>query len=378
MPPPNIPPEIYDGVQAALADYFSHVNFTQPQGQISLTASAQWVISDVFLRAWPTYKANVGIAAAQKTQVEVTEATVELTARNAFYDYARALAQRAVDEQSLKQADAQAAQIKLFVDAGTVAQVDHMTARARVEEARSALAASEARVRIAQNTLATLLGMKTEEVHGISEPVLEPPAVPSGVTIEDLMRSAFDHRAELRALRKLVEANEKVVVAQRGGAFPQVVLSAADMNAKPNPRVFPPNAHGLRNTWEVGAALSWRLNNTATATYATHKAEAQLAKTRADLNTQQDAIRIEVVSAYQTYEASRAVNVASQSRLEAAEEAYRVRLATYTVGAGVIVDLLNADLAVSLARLALANSAITTRSALAAVKRAAGVDMSTP
>jgi outer membrane protein TolC len=347
--------------------------FTQPQDQWSLTASAQYVVSDVFLRAWPAYKAAVGLADAQKIQIDVAASMVDLTARNAFYDYARALAQRAVDEQALRQAETQAAQIKLFVDAGTSAQVDYMTATASVEERRSQLAVSEGRVAITQHNLATLMGVKSEDIAGISEPVLEPPQQPAA-SADDLLRTAFDRRAELRALRKLVAANEQVVAAQRGAVFPQLSVNASDLYAKPNARYIP-IVDKFRNTWEVGAALSWRPNNTINGTYASRKAETQVAKTRADLGAQEDAIRMEVFNAYQTYTSALTVNAASQARLAAAEEAYRVRLATYKVGAGVIVDLQLADLAVSQARLALANSAIATRAALAALNRAAGIDL---
>lgn len=347
--------------------------FQQPVDQLSLSASLQYVVSDVFLRAWPAYKAAVSLADSQKTQVEVAASMVDLTARNAFYDYARALAQRAVDEQALKQAEAQAAQIKLFVDAGTSAQVDHMTAVARTEEARSALAVSQGRVAITQNTLATLMGVKLDEVGGIAEPVLEPPPEPAA-DADDLLHKAFERRAELRALRKLVASYGHLKDAQFGTTLPTLSVFASDLFAQPNPRYFPPNKDEFKNSWEVGASVAWRLNNAITGTYATRKVSAQAAKARADLGAQEDSIRMEVFSAYQTYKSALTVTVASQARLQAAEEAYRVRLATYRVGAGVIVDLLNADLAVSQARLALANSAISTRAALAALNRAAGLD----
>lgn len=352
---------------------FDPKSFTQPRDQYSLTASANYVLSDIFLKAWPAYKAAVGMAESQKTQIEVASSMVDLTARNAFYEYARSLAQRAVDEQSLKQAEAQAAQIKLFVDAGTSAQVDHMTAVARVEETRSALAGSNGRVAIAQNTLATLMGIKVEEVHGVSEPVLELPEQPKGSS-EELLHRAYESRAELRALRKLVAANERLEGVQLGSALPALSVFANDLYAQPNPRYIPPNRNEFKNSWEIGAALSWRPNNSISGTYGKRKAAAQTAKARADLGAQEDSVRIEVFTAYENYKSAAAVTAASQARLAAAEEAYRVRLATYRVGAGVIVDLLNADLTVSQARLALANAAINTRAALAALNRAAGLD----
>jgi outer membrane protein TolC len=349
--------------------------FNPPLNQWALSANAQWAVSDIFLRALPSYKATVGFADAQKIQVEVSEQTVDLNARNAFYEYARALAQRAVTEQAVKQAQAQADQIKLFVDAGTAAQVDHMTSIARLEEARSAFATSVGRVAISQSNLATLTGMQRSEINGLSEPVLDSPQAPNTQEAE-LVKTAFERRAELRALRKLVEANERTKSAQLGGAMPSLVVTGGDLYGLPNPRKFPPNkkSDGWFNTWEVGVALNWRVNNSITGNYAVHKAEANVAKARADLGAQEDAIRMEVVTAIENFKAAQAVTSASESRLKAAEEAYRVRLATYRVGAGVIVDLLDADLAVSQARLALANSAINTRAALAALNRAVSLD----
>jgi outer membrane protein TolC len=120
--------------------------------------------------------------------------------------------------------------------------------------------------------------------------------------------------------------------------------------------------------------LAWTPNNSLTGHYAGRKAEAQLQRARADLAAQEDAVRMEVVNAYQSYKAAEAVTVASEARLTASEEAYRVRLAMYRVGAGVIVDLLNADLTVSQARLQRANAAINSRAALAALRRAAAVE----
>ncbi|HEX6239598.1 MAG TPA: TolC family protein [Polyangiales bacterium] len=364
---------LYEGL-AAFNDPSQAATFQQPLNQYALTLGVNYVVSDVFLRAWPAYKAAVSRSDSQKIQVEVASSMVDLTARNAFYAYARALAQRAVDEQAFRQAEAQAAQIKLFVDAGTSAQVDYMTAAARVEETRTALAVSEGRVAINQNSLAVLLGMKAEEISGIAEPVLEQPPQP-GSSADEFVHTAFERRAELRALRKVVETNEHLKSVERGGAMPTLSVFANDFYGQPNPRYIPPNRDKFRNSWEVGASVAWRPNNSLNGVYNLRRSDAQIARARADLAAQEDAIRTEVFSAYRTYISAVAANAASQARLAAAEEAYRVRLATYKVGAGVIVDLQLADLTVSQARLAMANSAIATREALAALNRAAGLDL---
>jgi outer membrane protein TolC len=347
--------------------------FNQPVHNYSLTAGARYPVSDVFLRAWPAYKAAVGVAESQVVQTEVTEAVIDLNARNAFYDYARALAQEAVDAQALKQAEAQSAQIKLFVDAGTVAPVDLMTATARTEEARGALANARTRVVVARNNLSTLTGIPGAEIKGLAEPVLEAPEAPKNSS-DDLVRKAFEQRPELRALRKLVSANDYAHTAQRNSALPQLVVSANDLYAQPNPRYIPPNRDEFKNSWEVGVALAWSPTQTLTGVHAGRKAAAQLQKARADLAAQEDTVRMEVVTAYQNYVSAEAVREAAEARLLASEEAYRVRLAMYRVGAGVIVDLLQADLTLTLARLQRAAAAINARAALAALRRAAAVE----
>ena len=82
------------------------------------------------------------------------------------------------------------------------------------------------------------------------------------------MRKAFDQRPELRALRKLVAASDYQHTAQRNSALPQLVVTANDLDARPNPRKFPPNTDKFVNTWEVGVALAWTPNNTLTGVHA--------------------------------------------------------------------------------------------------------------
>jgi outer membrane protein TolC len=345
-------------------------NVTQPVNQYSVGVTASLPLSNLFLQVWPSYRGMVGLAESQAVQAEVTYALVDQQARSAFYGYARAVAQRVVAEQAVKQAQAQAGQIKLFVDAGTSAPVDFMTATARLAQARGALAAATGQMRIARNRVATLSGLAVSEVDGIAEPIISLPEEPQ-LNADELRARAFQLRPELKALRKLVSAQEKLTTAQRNSGLPQLVLSASDLYAQPNPRVFPPNTDEFKNSWEVGASVVWRPNDTYAGYTATRKAEASVAKARADLGNQEDAVRIEVVQAYENYLSAVEVARASESQLKAAEEAYRVRLAMYRVGAGVMVDLLNADLEVSQARLAHVNAALDARDALAVLRRVA-------
>ncbi len=356
---------------ALFAAFGSSSSFTQPPNQYSVGATLRVPVSDMFLRTLPSYKAAGSIADARAIEIETRTASVDLQAREAFYTYARALATQLVAEQALKQAAAQATQAKLFVDAGTAPPVDFMTATARVESMRSALARSRGVVAVTRNTLATLTGVETDEVAPIRERVTVLPEPPAG-TIDELLKRAFDQRPELRALRKMVGANDHLKTAERNAALPTLTVDGNTLHGQPNARYIPVNKNSFKNSWEIGATLSWSPNNAVVGYQRTQRASAELQRARADLASFEDGVRIEVVQAYEDYRAADAAAHASEAQQKAAEETYRVRLATYRVGAGVQIDLLAADLALTQARLDYVNAVLDARTSLARLRRAVG------
>jgi len=359
-------------VFGALLDSFSSdsFNFAQPQNNYALSAGARIPVSDMFLRVFPSYKAAEHIAEARAIEVESRRAAVDLQAREAFYMYARALAMQLVAEQGLKQAQAQATQAKLFVDAGTAAPVDLMTATARVAAMQSALERAKGGSAIARDRLATLTGVPTSEVTNIREPVTALPEAPTG-SLDELLTQARDRRPELRAMRKMIDANDHLRSSERNAALPTLSLDGNVLRANPNPRYIPPVTE-FRTSWEVGATLAWSPNNSLVGYQRSQRAAAELERARADLAALEDGLRMELVQAYEDYKAADAAARASESQQSAAEETYRVRSATYRVGAGVQIDLLTADLALTQARLDFVNAVLDARIALARLRRATG------
>lgn len=363
LPPgTTLPPEF----AALLGD---GADFTQPVDNYILSATGRIPVSDVFLRVFPSYKAARTVADARAIEVETRRASVDLQARETFYLYARALATQLVAEQALKQAEAQAGQAKLFVDAGTAAPVDFMTATARVESMRASVARTRGAVAIAKNTLCTLTGAQPEEVAQIRERVTTLPEPPTR-SVDALLAQALERRPELRAMRKMIGANESLKSAEVAAALPSLSVEGTALYANPNPRYVPPQKE-FHGTWEVGATVSWSPNGAVTGYQRGQRAGSEVTRARAELRALEDGVRIEVTQAFEDYQAASAAAGASEAQQRAAEETYRVRLATYRVGAGVQIDLLAADLALTQARLDYVNAVIDARTALARLRRAA-------
>ena len=363
-------PEARALFEGLFGSFDSSANFTQPVHNYALGATARVPVSDLFLRVYPAHRAASSVAEARAIEVEARAATVELTAREAFYMHARAVATQRVAEQALKQAEAQAAQAQLFVEAGTAAPVDLTTATARVEAMRSSLARTRGAVAVARSRLSTLTGIGSEEATRIREPVTTLPE-PLGDALEALLARALRDRPELRAMRKTVGASARLAGAERNAALPTLTVDGSALYARPNPRYVPP-VKEFRTSWELGATLAWSPNAAVLGYQRGQRADAERERARADLAALEDGVRIEVVQAFEDYLAAAAAARASDAQQRAAEETYRVRLATYRVGAGVQVDLLTSDLALTQARLDRVAAAIDARLALARLRRAVG------
>ena len=345
-------------------------NFTQPPDNYSLVASARWPVSELFFRVYPLLKASRSVADARSIEVEARIANADLTAREAFYGHARALATQLVAEQAVSQAEAQAAQAKLFVDAGTVAPVDLMTATARLESMRSALARARGSVAITRNSLATYMGIPTAEISAIRERVTALPDPPT-TSVDELLQRGLEQRPELRAMRKTIGANNLLKNAERARGYPVLSVEGANLYGNPNPRYVPPEK-AFHNSWEVGATLGWSPNNSLMGHQLSKRASAEVERSRSDLMALEDGVRIEVVQSFEDFKAATEAARASEEQRKAAEESYRVRLATYRVGAGAQIELLEADLALSRARLEHINAVLDARIALARLARATG------
>lgn len=358
--------------QADLAATQAQSSFRFPVvlNQYVLHAGLSWPVSDIFLSILPSYHAMEGLADSSHEQLDAQHQTIALQAREAFYSYARARAAGLVAELAVRQAEAHRADIAAFVEAGTAAPVDLMRLDAQLAAARVANARAQGGVATAGVALRSLMHVDPNSDLPIGENLLAD-AAPVTQSRDQLVASAIEHRAEMRALRRLVSARESMVTARTGQMLPHLGLAANYDYANPNQRIFPQQAvfHG---TWDVSAVLSWQPNSLFTAGQDRSVASADLAQARADLAALEDGLRIEVSQSYEGYLAAREALTAARAGVAAAEESYRVRLERFHAGAAVTSELLDADSELSRSRLDLINAAVDLRIAEARLRRASG------
>jgi outer membrane protein TolC len=335
-----------------------------------LRAEASYPVTDLFLSILPAYRASRDVAEARDLQMSAERATVALQGREVFYGLVRARGALAVAEASLEQAQASEKNMQALVRTGAAAGVDLRRVEAQVASAKVGVARSKAQVALARTRVRSFLNLERSENIELGEDLTSrPPSL--AADLEPLIARAFEQRAELQAIRALVQARDRQARARAGQRWPSVFVAAGVDYANPNQRVFPPVAE-FRTTWDVSVQVEWSPNDFAERHFAYDVARADAARARADLEALEDGIRQEVTAAYEGRVAAEASFEAATAGVAAAEESYRARSLQLAAGRAVTTDLLEADADLSRARLELLTAAIDRRLAHARLERAIG------
>lgn len=350
---------------------FSSFRFPVILDNYSFTGALAYPLSDAFLSILPAlWGAEENVRAAQHS-VDAERETVAYSAREAYYNFARARGALAVAQISLEQAESRHRQVQAFVAAGTAAAVDELRIRAQVASAQVGVLRAQAGVRLAATALRTLLHVSPDAEIAIAEDVLAP-VPPLREDVETLINRALDQREDVRALRSLIRAAEHRVTSAEGSRYPHLTVAANIDFSNPQQRVFPTTAE-FRHSWDVSAIVTWSPHDLLEGEAQASEARALRDQAEADLRSLEDGIRIQVTDAATSYVASREALEAARIGVEAAEESYRVQLERYRAGAATLTDLTDAAAEQARAQLELVNAATTARIAGAALARALGI-----
>ncbi|MCZ7680663.1 MAG: TolC family protein [Sandaracinaceae bacterium] len=351
------------------------VTLAIPRDQIAFGARLTFPVSDLFFAMMPALEAAEAGGRAHAAQIQATEAQVARSARDAFYQLARARGALAVAQQAVLQAEAQRARIDAAVRAGLLTEADGLAAAARVASAEQAVATMQAGVEMADAALRTLTGQPDGPIYGVAEPLAELEAGEPPAPLAALTAQALARRAELEAVRAVLTSQRAAARASDASGYPHVVLFAGADLASPNRYVIPPS-DSFQPSWEVGALLTWAPNDALSAAHRGEELAAQHAATEAELAQLERAVRLEVRHAHASLRTSARAMEAARAALAAAEAAYASRDAALRAGEATVADVLASQAELDRARLAVVDAAVQRGLARAALEYSTGA--STP
>ncbi len=310
------------------------------------------------------------VARASKRSAEVSAGE---NARLAYYEWLRSRLEVLVAERQLVQVQATLKQVRALAEVQRLSRADLLRVESQEAEAEHAVDQLHNVAALREEQLRIAIGARPDEQLAIGEDIRQDLAPTGTGSFEDLVRHAEQKRYEFQVLDAGILAKEKQRDAERSGYFPRVSAFGVADYANPNPRIFPPQ-DVWKFTWQVGAQVTWTLNDGLVSQQNEHRLRAEADELRADRENLYRGTRVEVLAAQQAVQLAINALKTTQKGLVAAEEGYRVRKELLNAERATAVELVDAETDLTRARIAALDARVDLRVALAQLAHAIGDD----
>lgn len=344
--------------------------FPQILDQVSTRATLTIPVSDIFLRAMPGLRAVEDAAVVAQRQDDAARVVAAWQGSEAYYGWLRAVAMSNVASASLALVESTTDNVQALADAGVIPLIDVTTARAGLEQARTAATQAELGVAFAASSVRIVAGWDDSTALTPGEDVFEPPqrALPS---LDAVVAAAMDGRAEAQALRRLRDVREQQVRVQRATSYPSLSVSASALYANPNPRIVPSRSE-FDGSWDITASLAWSPNDLHRNRVQLEVAELDVSRVDDDLRAFELSVRAEAAQALSAWSQAQASIAGARAQVDAARAEVDARQAALQAGIGTTTELLQAQRLLASARLDLVDGLIALRRAHIHVERIEG------
>jgi outer membrane protein TolC len=271
------------------------------------------------------------------------------TITEAYWNLARAKAQREAIDQSVAQADLHLKDARNLLDQGTATNNDVLQAQMRLEDSHIDLSSLESMRDIARVRLALLIGLPWDAVLDIPDTPSQSVELPQE-SVGALVARALAKRPEIQGAHSREIAQEAGVEMARSGLFPNVFLTGDYTVADPNQRVFP-QVDQFTPTWSLGILASIDLGRYPQVMAQEEQASSRLSQARENSRKMADVVAEDVIRAFLTLR--EAVGRLDSLRQETAQavENDRVIQERYRQGVALSSESLDAQTLVVRARL---------------------------
>jgi outer membrane protein len=310
------------------------------------------------------WRAAQASAAAQRDTERATLNDVTLGVQTAFFTARAAKDLVVVARENLANQDAHLRQIEGFVRAGTRPEID--LAQARTDRANAAVQLINA-----QNTYETskaqlnqAMGVDGPADYEVASDTL-PPVEGEAQPAELLLREALGHRPDYAALEQQARAQELTLRSVQGGYGPALGISTGitDIGQSLDSTVW---------NWNATVTLTWNLFQGGLTRAQSQEARANLDSARAQIDQLRQQVRVDVVQAQLAVRANQSALSAAGEALVNARERLRLAEGRYQAGVGSVIELGDAQVALTTAAAQRVQAEYNLASARAQLLRALG------
>jgi len=314
-------------------------------------------------------QANANYRASEYTY-RATRQTVISMATQRYYELLKALKLQEVYEKAVELSREQLKKTESMYEVGSVAQVDVYRARVNVGNSETNLIQQRMQVALAKANLNLALGRDPGAPIEIREEEIA--LEPFEGSLEEAIQIALANNPELHSLQESVKAARYGLKVARGGYFPQI--SASVGYSRYNTLfdrvygMFDKN-YGIN----FGIQVSWNLFDGFQTQASIERASSEYQIARENLLDKERRLRYQVEQAFLSLQAYKKITEINQESLQAAEEDLRLAQERYRVGAGTLLEVIDAQVNLIRARTSLVQTKYDFYIALANLYSAMGV-----
>lgn len=346
-----------------------------PVIQNNYLAEAQLVVplSD-YLTRFPALiaAARLGADAARLNQ-RASRVDASQDARLAYYEWLRARLQVLIAQRQLVQVQRTLDQVRALAEVQRLSRADLMRVESQAAQAEQVVDQLQNVANLREEQLRLLIGAPPNEPLALGEDIRPDIAVAGVAPLDQLMGTATRQRLEFKAIDTGIEAKQRQRDAELAGFLPRLSAFGTADYARPNQRIFP-TQDVFKFTWQIGAQLTWTLNDALVARTSERRIAAEANELRADRENLEVGTRIELLSAQQAVALAQHALATTQKGLAAAEESYRVRRELLNAERATALELVDAETELTRARIAALNARVDLRVARAQLDHAVGND----
>jgi outer membrane protein len=220
---------------------------------------------------------------------------------------------------------------------------------------------------LASSALALQLGLSIDETIVTTETVSDPP--PSfGKSLAECLRRAHDNRPEIKSMERKTQAAEADMARNKWDLLPQLSAVATYQHTEGQGTFQPKNALFF------GGTLKWDIWDWGNKYYSLKTAAARTQQAEVGKRLWRDGVALQTKKAYLDLQQSDEALTVARAAITEAEENFRIEQKRFEANANTTTDVLDAQLALTRAKLSYTTSLYSYYIARAALQRAMGDD----
>ena len=275
-----------------------------------------------------------------------------LTVRVSFYNVLLAREKIGVQEQNLALLQQQLKNASDRFQAGTVSGFEKLRAEVAVANAQVPLITARNDYRLAIESLRQALGSTAstdtpENLRKNPEIIGTLDITPTSYDLQSAFQSAHNNLPDLQRLGRLVSAREELITTARSNYYPDLALVGGWESRKGATNRFGDSRDGVF----VGLQSQWAIFDGRATAGRVAQAKSLLSQTKLLFTEAQLAAEIEVRRAYSSFQQATELVDASGKVVAQAEESVRLATARYEAGTATQLDVLQAQVDLTTARL---------------------------